>query len=126
MGAKSIFTGRGKLSGLKSAAVAIKAASGADGPQLTERLAALPRLARATSSGRYKGVSGAQVAMLTAAAAYVVSPVDLLPEALLGILGLADDALVISWFATTLVRVTDEFLAWEKLTGETLEGELAH
>lgn len=68
-------------------------------------------------------MSTAQLALLTAAAAYVASPVDLLPEALLGVVGLADDAAVLTWLASSLVHVTDDFLDWEKRTGVTLAGE---
>lgn len=112
-----------RLAGLKALAAAVTAASAAGGPALTVRLAALPRLARAVSSGSYRGASASQLAMLTAAAAYVASPVDLLPESLLGVVGLADDAAVLTWLSSALVRVTDEFLEWEKRTGVTLEGE---
>lgn len=112
-----------RLAGLKSLVAAVSAASAAGGPSLSMRLGALPRLAREVRSGSYRGASTTQLAMLTAAAAYVASPVDLLPEALLGVVGLADDAAVLSWLASTLVRVTDDFLDWEKRTGVTLSGE---
>ena len=42
---------------------------------------------------------------------------NLLPEALLGAFGLADDAVVGSWLAAQLVTETEEFLAWERSTG---------
>lgn len=121
--AKGMFATTGRLSGLKAVARAVKASSTPGGAALPERLAALPRLGRAVARGQYQGVTPAQLALLTAAAAYVASPVDLLPEALVGAVGLADDAVVLSWFARTLITVTDEFLAWEKRTGATLTGE---
>ena len=52
--------------------------------------------------------------------AYIVSPVDLVPEAVLPVLGTVDDAVVISWAVKTLVDETDRFLAWE--AGEGLGG----
>ena len=51
---------------------------------------------------------------MLAAAGYLVSPLDLIPEAVLPVIGLADDALVLSWLATQLVEETEAFLAWEK------------
>ena len=52
--------------------------------------------------------------------AYIVSPVDLVPEAVLPVLGAVDDAVVILWAIKTLVDETDRFLAWE--AGEGLGG----
>jgi uncharacterized membrane protein YkvA (DUF1232 family) len=40
--------------------------------------------------------------------------VDVFPEALFSILGFADDAMVASWIAATLVNETEAFLAWER------------
>ncbi|HYN28800.1 MAG TPA: YkvA family protein, partial [Dermatophilaceae bacterium] len=54
---------------------------------------------------------------IAAAAGYVVSPVDLLPEGVLGLFGLADDAMVMSWLAAQLVAETEDFLIWEKGAG---------
>lgn len=122
MGTK-LFGKGGRLAGLRSVAFAVKGVTGGQGPALTDRLAALPRLGRAVSAGEYHGVSAAQIGMMVAAATYIASPVDLLPEALLGVIGLADDAVVISWFAGMLVRVTDDFLAWEKARDTTIDGE---
>jgi hypothetical protein len=45
--------------------------------------------------------------------AYVASPVDLLPEAVLPVVGAADDAVVLSWAIKAFVEETDRFLAWE-------------
>jgi hypothetical protein len=70
-------------------------------------------MVRATFSGEYVGVSKARLLLMLAAAGYLVSPLDLIPEAVLPIVGLADDALVLSWLATRLVEETEAFLAWE-------------
>ena len=73
-------------------------------------------MVRATFSGEYVGVSKGRLMLMLAAAGYLVSPLDLIPEAVLPIIGLADDALVLSWLATRLVEETEAFLAWEKGT----------
>lgn len=82
------------------------------GPSLGKRLAALPRMVRATTKGEYDG--GLRVAMMAAMTAYVVSPIDILPEAALLVFGLADDAVMITWLAGTVLSETERFLEWEK------------
>jgi len=81
------------------------------GPSLGRRLGALPRMIRATLRGAYDG--GLRLALMTAAVAYVASPVDLVPEAFFLLFGLADDALVVTWLAGTVLAETERFLAWE-------------
>ncbi len=82
------------------------------GPSLGRRLAVLPRMVRATARGEYDG--GMRVAMMAAMTAYVVSPIDLVPEAALLVFGLADDAIMITWLAGTMLSETERFLEWEK------------
>jgi uncharacterized membrane protein YkvA (DUF1232 family) len=82
------------------------------GPSLRIRLAALPRMIRATARGEYDG--GLRVAMMAAAAAYVVSPIDVLPEGFLMVFGLADDALMVTWLAGSVLAETERFLEWER------------
>lgn len=79
-----------------------------------ERLQAVPRLVGATLSGRYRGTSRGQLGWLAAAVVYTLAPVDLVPEALLGIFGLGDDALAVAWVAGRLLSESDRFLRWEQ------------
>ncbi|MBM6400232.1 DUF1232 domain-containing protein [Phycicoccus sp. MQZ13P-5] len=74
-------------------------------------------MVKAVRSGEYTGISVGKLALIAAGTAYVVSPVDLLPEAALGVFGLADDAMVLGWVATTLVEETEKFLEWETAQG---------
>lgn len=106
-----------KVSTFKSLATAVKIATRPGGPSMVERAQAVPRLVKAVRSGEYKGTSVGRLLMILGAAGYLVSPVDLLPEGILGALGLADDAMVGSWLAAQLVTETEEFLAWERSTG---------
>ena len=92
---------------------ALRSATRPGSPGLVTRLRALPRLAVATATGRYHGPSAWRLLGILAALLYVVSPVDVMPEALLGIFGLADDAVVLSWIAVAVVNETEQFLAWE-------------
>jgi len=90
------------------------------GPSIAQRLAALPRMIKATARGEYDG--GLRVAMMAAATAYVISPIDLIPEAALLIFGLADDAVMITWLAGTVLAETERFLEWEKQRDRVVVG----
>lgn len=91
---------------------ALRSATRPGSPSLADRGRALPRFTRAALSGTYPGARRTALLML-AAAAYIVSPVDALPEALLGPFGLLDDGFVIAWLAGTVLTSTEDFLAWE-------------
>lgn len=67
---------------------------------------------KATASGKYDG--GMRLALMTAATVYVVSPIDVIPEAFLLVLGLADDAVMIAWLAGAVLAETERFLEWER------------
>jgi uncharacterized membrane protein YkvA (DUF1232 family) len=82
-------------------------------PGFQERAGSVPRLVRATLDGRYTGISKGRLVLMLAATGYIVSPLDLIPEAVVPILGIADDALVLSWLATRFVEETERFLEWE-------------
>jgi Protein of unknown function (DUF1232) len=81
------------------------------GPSLGRRLGALPRMIRATLRGEYDG--GTRLALMALAGIYVVSPVDLVPEALLLVFGLVDDLVVVTWLAGATLAETERFLTWE-------------
>lgn len=81
---------------------------------LGRRLAALPRLLQAATSGTYRGWDRRRVLGLLVGALYVLSPVDLVPEVALGLFGLADDGLVAAWLAGAVLAEVDGFLDWER------------
>ena len=105
-----------RIASVVAVARAVRMAVRPGGPSMGERAGAVPRMVRATFSGEYVGVSKGRLLLMLAAAGYLVSPLDLIPEAVLPIVGLADDALVLSWLATRLVEETEAFLEWEKGT----------
>jgi uncharacterized membrane protein YkvA (DUF1232 family) len=82
------------------------------GPSLGKRVAAIPRMFGATFRREYDG--GKRIALMALAAAYVISPIDLIPEAIFLVFGLADDAVVVVWLAGTVLAETERFLEWEK------------
>jgi uncharacterized membrane protein YkvA (DUF1232 family) len=83
-------------------------------PAVGDQLRALPRMVAAGVSGRYPGLGRGRIALLVLALAYLVSPVDLVPEVFLGLLGLGDDAVVALWLGGAVLVETDRFLAWER------------
>jgi uncharacterized membrane protein YkvA (DUF1232 family) len=90
------------------------------GPSLGRRLGALPRMIWASMRGEYDG--GARLAMMAVATLYVVSPVDLMPEALLLVAGLVDDFVVVTWLAGAVLSETERFLRWEARRRVVLPG----
>jgi len=87
-------------------------------------MTSLPRLFRATIRGEYVGTTRGRLLMLVAALLYVVSPIDLVPEMFLPILGLGDDALVIGWIAASVINETESFLSWERDRDRTVRGHV--
>jgi uncharacterized membrane protein YkvA (DUF1232 family) len=63
--------------------------------------------------GDYDGLSRGRLLMMVLAVLYIVSPVDLLPEALLTIPGLADDAAVAAWLIASVLGATSAYRLWE-------------
>lgn len=85
-----------------------------DAPGLGDRLRSLPRMAIGALSGRYSELGRGKVALFVLALAYLVSPIDLVPEAFFGVLGLGDDAIVAVWLGGAFLVETERFLAWER------------
>ncbi len=110
---------------LMGVANAIRSANRPGSPGLGERLAALPRMAGAIMTKKYSGVAGSQLMMMLAAVGYVVSPIDLMPEAFMLLAGLGDDALVIGWLSVAVINATDDFLDWEK-NAKAYPGQVHH
>jgi uncharacterized membrane protein YkvA (DUF1232 family) len=82
-------------------------------PGLAERVQAVPRMVGDALSGRYAALGRGRLALLALAVAYLVSPVDLVPEAIVPLLGFADDGVVALWLAGAFLVETDRYLAWE-------------
>lgn len=95
-------------------------------PGIGERLSAVPRMARATLLGRYGGLTRGRLALMALAALYIISPIDLAPELLVKVFGLADDAIVAFWLAGTTFGEAERFLAWEDakvVPGTVIDGD---
>ena len=100
--------------GRKAAAAAAAAAAMSDGPTgFAARVASIPRMVRDVFRGDYDGLSRGRLLMMVLAVLYIVSPVDLLPEAILTIPGLADDAAVAAWLVASVLGATSAYRLWE-------------
>lgn len=71
------------------------------------------RLIRAYANGSYRHISTQSLLMIVAAVVYFVSPIDLIPDFILG-LGLIDDATVLAWTIRACAADLASFLAWEQ------------
>ncbi|MEZ0074595.1 YkvA family protein [Planotetraspora sp. GP83] len=81
-------------------------------PGLAARIKALPRMVRAAAKGQYPGLGKGKLAMLGMAVAYIVSPIDAIPDFLLGI-GVVDDFGVLLWLVTALLGEGGRYVEWE-------------
>ncbi len=98
----------------KAAYAAAAAAAAAEGPfTFGARIASIPRLIRDVLGGRYDGLTKGRLGLMALAVLYVLSPVDLIPEAILPVIGLADDAAIAVWLVAALFGATNAYRAWE-------------
>lgn len=72
----------------------------------------LVRLVVAYARGNYREIPPDSLALVVAGLLYVVSPLDLIPDAV-PVVGLMDDAVVIGWVIKAVRQELDEFRAWE-------------
>ena len=89
-------------------AVASEAAK--DPMSFLSRVTAVPGMVRDVLLGRYTGLSKGKLFLMALAIGYIVSPIDLLPEAILTIPGLADDAIVTAWLIGSVLTESTRYL----------------
>lgn len=70
------------------------------------------RLIRAYVNGSYRQVSAKALLMIVTAIVYFVSPIDLIPDFILG-LGFIDDATVLAWTIRACASDLASFIEWE-------------
>ena len=80
---------------------------------VTELMTAFIRMVRAYTSGQYKGIPTRSLLVGIAVLLYLLSPLDLIPDFLVGI-GLLDDLGVMSWFIIQFKDELDKFISWEQ------------
>ncbi len=93
--------------------------AGRDGPLkgVWDALMAFFRLLRAYVKREYTDIPWQSLVLIVAAVLYLLVPVDVIPDFVLG-LGYLDDAAVIAWVVKTLQPVLDDFRKWESTRTE--------
>lgn len=82
---------------------------------LREQLYVLGRLTSSYARGRYRRVPIKTLLTVVAALLYFLNPLDLIPDAILGI-GFMDDLAVLTWVYRSAQQEIDRFVHWETLT----------
>ena len=80
-------------------------------------LRALIRLVVAYARGHYRQIPADALIIIIGGLIYVVSPVDLIPDAIPGV-GFLDDATVIAWVIKTVRDELHLFREWEAGSGD--------
>jgi uncharacterized membrane protein YkvA (DUF1232 family) len=83
-----------------------------------ESLQIFLRLLRAQLAGRFSAPANS-ILMIVAAVIYFVSPFDLIPDSI-PVLGLIDDASVLTFVARSNLTVISNFRKWETVSGKTV------
>ena len=91
----------------------------ADGPlaAVREDLGNLVALARAWLAGEYRAVSLQTLALVVAALAYLLAPLDLAPDAI-PIAGLVDDATFLGLVVAQIRTELDAFVRWREAASQ--------
>lgn len=93
---------------------AVRAGSQPGTPSLPERLRLIPAMLRDALTGRFPALSRLRVVMLLLGVLYIVSPVDLMPESALMLLGLGDDVLIAGWVVASTLDAAGEYALWRR------------
>jgi uncharacterized membrane protein YkvA (DUF1232 family) len=107
-----------RISAFRALWRAVRTGTRPGAPGLADRVRVLPRMFGQAVIGRYPGLGLGRIVLIVVAVAYLVSPVDLVPEMFLTVLGLADDAVIALWLGGTFLVETQRFLEWERLRPE--------
>ncbi|MDR7071148.1 YkvA family protein [Fictibacillus barbaricus] len=81
--------------------------------ELGEQVKALVRLVKSYKRGDYRNISKKSMVLIVASLLYFVSPIDAVPDFLIGV-GLLDDATVLAFLFKTLSSEIAAFQTWEK------------
>ena len=88
--------------------------AGRQGPlkEVWEGLMTFLRLLRAYAKGEYSQIPWPSLVLIGAAVLYFLSPIDVIPDFLVG-LGYVDDAAVVAFVMKAVATVLDDFRQWE-------------
>lgn len=88
-------------------------------PTLGQRVQAVPALVSDTVTGRYRGLGRTKLVAFMVGVAYVLSPIDFVPELLIPLVGLGDDVVVALLLAGSLLGETERYLRYKRTSGQT-------
>ncbi|WP_102271703.1 YkvA family protein [Cytobacillus massiliigabonensis] len=78
-----------------------------------EKFQLLIELVRSWSSGEYRAISKKSILFIIASILYFVSPIDIIPDFLIG-LGIVDDAAVIAFAIKQLTDELEKYKIWKR------------
>ena len=81
--------------------------------ELTSKVKALYRMVKMGLSGEYTGIPKGRLILGLIALAYLISPVDILPDAL-PFFGFLDDAAMLIWLVKAANEEVEKFEQWER------------
>lgn len=79
-----------------------------------QRVRALPRMIGAKLGGRYPELGNSKLLGMLVLVAYIISPIDFVPELLFSVFGLVDDVAVAVWLTTMALGESERFVLWER------------
>jgi uncharacterized membrane protein YkvA (DUF1232 family) len=82
---------------------------------LKEKLFLMGRLLKAFATGRYRMISVRSILLVIAAVIYFMNPLDLIPDAIIG-LGFTDDFAILTGVYKLIGNELEKFSAWEDST----------
>jgi uncharacterized membrane protein YkvA (DUF1232 family) len=103
---------------------AVRSGSAPGTPSLADRIRLMPAMLADAFAGRFPALSRTRLAMLVLGIAYILSPVDLVPESALLLLGLTDDLLVGGWVVATALDAAGEYVTWRKVVPHAVDAQV--
>ena len=101
-----------KLLGLATKAGTLATNNFASLAKVADSLKTALRLLKSYAVGEYRDISLQSLGLLVASIIYLVMPVDVLPDFILG-LGLTDDAALLAWTLRSIMDDLERFTIWE-------------
>lgn len=112
--AKNIYADRAKVDDLLKKAEGKSKKKGLAG--VYEDVKTMMQLLKDYRKGNYRNVNTSSILLIIAGLIYLVTPIDVVPDFLLG-MGFLDDAVVLGYVIKQVYQVIDEYTIW-KLTGK--------
>jgi uncharacterized membrane protein YkvA (DUF1232 family) len=89
-------------------------------PGLVERIRLMPSMVKDAAAGRYPGLKKGRLALLALGVLYIVSPMDLVPESFMLLLGVTDDVLVAGWVVAGMLEAAGDYATWRRVVPATV------